>query len=198
MFKSCHPAMVALPFATMSAAVLCIVSITSAQCGDPQAGDCCAANGTPHCDDQECCDAICLIDPFCCDDPWDEICAEEAVEFCGVCGAACGAPAAGPCCEANPTAGCEDTACCANVCLFASFCCAGEWNEGCVELALFACVVLCCPEDLDGDGLVGPSDLAILLFAWGPNPGDPADFDGNGAIDAFDLAVLLGAWGACG
>lgn len=54
-----------------------------------------------------------------------------------------------------------------------------------------------CRADLDCGGDVGPLDLAMLLAAWGENPGHPADFNANGAIDPFDLAVLLGAWGEC-
>ncbi len=54
-----------------------------------------------------------------------------------------------------------------------------------------------CPADLDGNGIVGAADLAMLLGAWGPNPGNPADFDGDDIVAAFDLAVLLGAWGPC-
>ena len=197
MFKPRHPAKVALSVATIVTVVLCMASSASAQCGDPKAGDCCTANGTPHCEDAECCDAICSIDPFCCDFPWDEICAEEAGEICDVCGAACGAPDAGSCCEANPTPGCEDTTCCATVCLIASFCCVGEWDAGCAKIAAAWCLELCCPEDLNGDGQVGPFDLAVLLGAWGPNPGDPADFDGDGIVGPFDLATLLFAWGSC-
>jgi hypothetical protein len=51
-----------------------------------------------------------------------------------------------------------------------------------------------CPADLDRDGTVGASDLAILLGAWGDGG---ADLDGDGAVGASDLAVLLGAWGGC-
>ncbi len=54
-----------------------------------------------------------------------------------------------------------------------------------------------CPADFDDDGTVGASDLAILLGAWGPNPGHPADFDDDGDVDAADLAQLLGTWGPC-
>ena len=54
-----------------------------------------------------------------------------------------------------------------------------------------------CPADLDGDGFVGASDLAILLGSWGPCDGCPADFDGDGDVNAADLAQLLGAWGMC-
>jgi Metallo-peptidase family M12/Reprolysin family propeptide len=51
-----------------------------------------------------------------------------------------------------------------------------------------------CPADLDNDGQVSGSDLAVLLGAWG-NPG--GDLDGNGTTDGADLAALLGAWGPC-
>ena len=64
-----------------------------------------------------------------------------------------------------------------------------------------------CPADLDCSGAVDPTDLAMLLIAWGPCPepcvdGDPsttcaADFNGDCIVDPFDLSVLLVAWGAC-
>ncbi len=47
--------------------------------------------------------------------------------------------------------------------------------------------------DLDGDGVVGAADLAILLGQWGA--GGAADIDGSGAVDAADLSMLLGQWG---
>jgi hypothetical protein len=46
--------------------------------------------------------------------------------------------------------------------------------------------------DLDGDGLVGQTDLAILLGGWGG--AGVGDLDGDGAIGSTDLAILLGAW----
>ncbi|MCZ6654471.1 MAG: hypothetical protein O7D91_15760 [Planctomycetota bacterium] len=55
-----------------------------------------------------------------------------------------------------------------------------------------------CPADLDGDGEVGSGDLAILLGAWGPNPGHPADLDCDTVVGPGDLAILLGNWGPCG
>jgi hypothetical protein len=48
--------------------------------------------------------------------------------------------------------------------------------------------------DLDGDGAVGGSDLAIVLGSWGTCDGCSADLDCSGAVDAGDLAILLGAW----
>ncbi len=52
--------------------------------------------------------------------------------------------------------------------------------------------------DLDGDGIVGVSDLLILLASWGPcaDCGDcPADLDGNCTVGVIDLLVLLANWG---
>lgn len=48
------------------------------------------------------------------------------------------------------------------------------------------------PGDLDGDGIVGAADLAILLGAWGTT--GPGDLDGDGTVGPADLAILLGAW----
>lgn len=53
--------------------------------------------------------------------------------------------------------------------------------------------------DLDGDGVVGPGDLATLLGRWGACPLPPgaciADIDGDGVVGPTDLAILLGNWG---
>jgi hypothetical protein len=54
-----------------------------------------------------------------------------------------------------------------------------------------------CSADLDMNGSVGASDLALLLGAWGPNPGHPADFNDDETVGAADLAILLGSWGPC-
>jgi hypothetical protein len=50
-------------------------------CG-PGAGDCFSDNGTPGCENVECCEAVCALDPFCCDVLWDGLCASEAAELC--------------------------------------------------------------------------------------------------------------------
>ena len=54
-----------------------------------------------------------------------------------------------------------------------------------------------CLADFDGDGAIGPFDLAYVLGFWGPNSGHPADLDGDGIVGPFDLALLLGIWGPC-
>lgn len=51
-----------------------------------------------------------------------------------------------------------------------------------------------CAPDLDGDRVVGPADLAILLGAWSS---PKADLDGDGTTGPADLAILLGSWGGC-
>ena len=53
-----------------------------------------------------------------------------------------------------------------------------------------------CPgnsPDIDGDGVVSGSDLAILLAMWGA--AGAADLDGNTVVDGVDLAMLLANWG---
>lgn len=49
--------------------------------------------------------------------------------------------------------------------------------------------------DINGDGVVGSIDLALLLGAWSTG-GGPADLDGDGVVGSIDLAILLGAWSA--
>lgn len=59
-------------------------------------------------------------------------------------------------------------------------------------------VIRCvCPADLNNDGEVDPTDLAMLLGSWGPCDDCPADLNGDGEVGPFDLATLLAAWGPC-
>ncbi len=64
-----------------------------------------------------------------------------------------------------------------------------------LSIAVASVIAPPCPADLDGDGVVGASDVALLLGAWGmPGPGD---LDGNGVVGSGDVALVLGAWGGC-
>jgi hypothetical protein len=45
--------------------------------------------------------------------------------------------------------------------------------------------------DLDRDGVIGASDLSLLLAAWGT--AEP-DLTGDAEVGAADLAMLLDAW----
>ncbi len=112
-------------------------------CGDVGAGDCCDANGTPFCDDADCCDAVCLIDPTCCDSAWDALCVELAQDepLCDC--PDCGDVGAGDCCEANGTPFCNDADCCDAVCLIDPTCCDSDWDALCAGLAQQECAIVC-------------------------------------------------------
>ena len=103
----------------------------------PGPGDCCTANGTPGCEDEECCNAVCAGDPFCCDTVWDGFCAEAAHVICGFC--------VSDCCIPHPTPGCDDFTCEDAVCFIDPFCCSSAWDQTCVEWALLFCPNLCGP-----------------------------------------------------
>jgi hypothetical protein len=47
------------------------------------------------------------------------------------------------------------------------------------------------PGDLDGDGVVGASDVSLMLLDFGLCAGCTSDLDGNGEVDGGDLSFLL-------
>ena len=52
-------------------------------CGDPNAGDCFTANGTPYCNITFCCDTVCALNAACCSiSGWDQTCADLATANC--------------------------------------------------------------------------------------------------------------------
>jgi hypothetical protein len=53
-------------------------------CGGAGAGDCFVANGSPGCERTECCSDVCAADPYCCNVNWDDLCVNEAYEFCSL------------------------------------------------------------------------------------------------------------------
>jgi len=118
------------------------VTCQNAAC--PGEGGCFFNNGTPGCTDPECCALVCAIDPFCCNTSWDSACASVASSSCDDFSASCSA-GAGPCDLPNSTPGCDDSACCASVCLVDPFCCDVQWDDACVDGA-----VALCPSVFDG------------------------------------------------
>jgi len=67
-----------------------------------------------------------------------------------------------------------------------------------VELTTVTCALPV--GDLDGDGIVGITDLLALLGAWGPcdQPCPPTclgDLDADCAVGINDFLILLGSWG---
>ncbi|MCW5900679.1 MAG: T9SS type A sorting domain-containing protein [Flavobacteriales bacterium] len=103
-------------------------------------GDCCTANLTPGCDDAVCEDTICGLDAFCCDVSWDELCAGQALLFCGdLCGTECDPP---------PACVLEDTVSYGSVVAFDPTCCT-VWSPACQGLfdsISFACTGVICVD----------------------------------------------------
>ncbi len=64
---------------------------------------------------------------------------------------------------------------------------------GAATLAMTVSTATCVPADLNCDGIVGASDITLLLAAWGGS--GPADLNGDGIVGASDLTLLLAAWG---
>ncbi|MCA9289540.1 MAG: hypothetical protein KDA25_00330 [Phycisphaerales bacterium] len=78
----------------------------------------------------------------------------------------------------------------------------GGWNAG--DSGNGTVTITCTPGipedgcfgDLNGDGVVGPADLSILLSEWGSSS-SIADLNHDRNVNSADLAMLLAAWGSC-
>jgi hypothetical protein len=174
-------------------------------CICPESNHNCFTTGDPGCTSKECCAAVCVIDPFCCEVAWDPLCVEEAIELCD----GCGDPVSGDCCIEHDAPFCDDRDCCERVCATDAFCCKVAWDALCASAALTNALCDCaCPADLSppggGDGMVNAGDLGELLANWGlcSDPANcPADIfppgSGDDEVDAGDLAELLANWGPC-
>ena len=159
-------------------------------CGPCEEG-CCESHPSPGCEDPECVAVICPADPFCCDNQWDQICADAAlaqcpicvgytptcgdgqcsgVESCGTCPDDCGACEGGDCCAAHPTTGCDDLACTELICPADPFCCATQWDQICADAALSQCES-CAPVCGDG-ACVGAETCGTCEGDCGPCEGD--------------------------
>ncbi len=121
----------------------------------PGTGDCCAANGTPGCEDSDCCQLVCAQDAFCCSAGWDGLCAGLAEQLCGeLCVGTLPCPGPGNCCQPNGTPGCTNQACCELVCAEDRLCCdsASGWDALCVVKAETLCGALCSADPCPGQG----------------------------------------------
>ena len=54
-----------------------------------------------------------------------------------------------------------------------------------------------CPGDLDGNGTIDSTDLALLLSSYGRCYKCDADLTGDGSVDQDDIDVLMASWGEC-
>ena len=105
------------------------------ECGVATAGACDAEHDTGGCSDGDCCNAVCLVDPFCCLNAWDGSCVDRAVSYCGLnCGRG-----AGSCTAPHTSPGCDNAECCGQVCPEDPYCCETEWDQPCVDLAVKRC-----------------------------------------------------------
>lgn len=208
-----------------AAAILC--GDCDGACGGPAGGDCCAPHATPGCSDDRCCLSICVVDPVCCVESWDQICAKTAQQACGNCGPGCGKTTSGDCCTAHATPSCDDQACCLTVCVADPFCCETEWDGVCAAAALKNCgaCIGTCGSPTAGDccrshptpscsdaaccNLVCAADAFCCNIEWDSmcveaaraNCGlcaAPGDLNGDGRVDSSDLTLLLNSWGGPG
>ena len=188
-------------------------------CGNPNSGSCYEAHTTPYCADAVCCATVCALDPWCCNNSWDSICANEAVTSCP----GCGNPSAGDCTIAHATAYCQDATCCAQVCAVDVFCCNSSWDSFCASQAIALCVNTCAGS-LANDCCVAHANpscneaaccsavCAIDSFcctnSWDSICANRArvmcgqccatDLNFDGVTNASDLSTLLGSWGTNG
>jgi hypothetical protein len=118
----------------------------------PGQGSCCTAHKTPGCNDPDIQDCVCAMDPFCCNNYWDEGCAANA-DYCGSCN--------GDCCSANWTPGCEDEQVESCVCSMFPECCDSTWDDWCVMMVdqtgcgWCGCIPSCEGKECGDDGCGG-------------------------------------------
>jgi hypothetical protein len=185
------------------------------QCGDDDAGNCYAANGSPGCNDFLCCQTVCEIDAFCCHVEWDEVCAQQAASLCFAPPVPC--PGEGPCRFPHDSPGCQDQACCELVCAIDPHCCRTIWDQGCASLALQICYdESACPgfgeclvphatpgcQDEKCCDVVCQGEPTCCTMQWDEDCvalaqelcGCAGDVDGDLVVDIKDLLGLLMDW----
>ncbi|MFO0874225.1 MAG: hypothetical protein U0575_09675 [Phycisphaerales bacterium] len=94
---------------------------------------CCVPGNAPGCPDPFCKEAVCTVDPFCCQEIWDQGCADQAIVLCPIC------MGAGDCCIAHNGPGCNDPSCQTVVCFVNPACCDLQWDQFCANLASQMC-----------------------------------------------------------
>lgn len=136
-------------------------------CGDDMAESCFdGTNGTAYCDNAACCELICDLDEFCCDEinggTWDDLCTATANLLCAnpVLADPMDPPSPtdpnrcstgglnGPCGLPHGNGGCSDGQCCFIVCGMDPTCCdetQGGWDAMCVEMATDLCSTVLAP-----------------------------------------------------
>lgn len=126
------------------------IDVDDSTCGGSGGGmgDCCTDTNMPGCEDPAITSCVCDIDAFCCDNEWDNTCAQLAQNSCALdCG---GGPTSHDCCITGGP-GCDDSSVEACVCADDDFCCTDEWDSVCVgKVGSLLCAPSCDPDDADG------------------------------------------------
>lgn len=108
------------------------------QCGSALAGSCCLPHANPYCNDADCCEQVCIFDPFCCSGTWDGLCVSLSTVICTGLECPCGTNPAS-CYTVHNTPGCNEELCCQRVCEYDDFCCLVRWDSLCVVYASAQC-----------------------------------------------------------
>jgi len=94
---------------------------------------CCAPTDAPGCADAVIESCVCDLDPYCCDEAWDDACVNTAqTSGCSPCAGE--EPPQTDCCTANMGAGCLELDVQDCVCAVDPYCCAQAWDQACVDM----------------------------------------------------------------
>ena len=165
-------------------------------------GNCFINHGGTGCENEDCCIAVCTLDPFCCDVQWDSSCIADAFKLCSI--AEC-LTSTGDCFNAEGVPGCDMLTCCQIVCSQDAFCCDVQWDSSCASQATDLCstnvVGACCLPDgfcvdvtaltdctfqLGGAFFTGTCATAICPQPQCPGTGACFDPSGNGGVGCQD------------
>lgn len=109
------------------------MSDTGADTGELPDQPCCVATPEPGCADEPTESCVCALDPYCCEQAWDEACVNTALASdCSTCPMGF-EPALADCCTANTVGGCTDPVVQDCVCAVDPYCCTQAWDQLCVD-----------------------------------------------------------------
>ncbi len=128
-----------------------VAGAVPAVCG-AGAGLCEEPHETPGCVRTLCCEAVCKLNPLCCEVAWDQVCVDLEAELCDD----FNCPSAGACDLFHDGPGCDNEACCGFLCEFDPFCCSSIWDEVCARESAMYCGASACEIGHDPNAIVLP------------------------------------------
>ncbi len=118
--------------------------------GTSECSNGCQPSTLPGCAGCECEQCVCDIDPYCCEQAWDDTCVALCTNDCGM---QCEVSPPGGCVATPDQAGCDGCECEQCVCDIDSYCCAVTWDDACVSLCENDCGSPC--SDFSCEGACG-------------------------------------------